>query len=65
MICFFCKFNHGNNMWNRCDLTGSEYYWECTYDNPCKVIGDDYRFLKDFPELGFLKGEKAEIRKES
>ena len=51
-------------MWNRCDLTESEYYQEYTKENPCTVIGDDYRFLKDIPELGFVKGEKAEIGEE-
>lgn len=52
MQCFGCMFHHGGYMWNRCDLTESEYYQERKNDNPCKIIGGDYRFLKDIPELG-------------
>lgn len=48
-------------MWNRCDLTESEYYYEANKDNPCTIIDDNYIFITDCPELGFIKGEKAEL----
>lgn len=58
MRCCDCKFHHSGYLWNRCDLTDSEYYYEF-YDKPCDLIDDDYYIICDCPELGLEKGKKA------
>jgi hypothetical protein len=39
-------------------LTESEYYHEY-YDKPCPCIDDNYIFIKDCEEMGFVKGKSA------
>ena len=58
MRCGNCQFNHRSCYWNRCDLTESEYYHEY-YDEPCPYIDDNYIFIKDCEEMGFVKGKSA------
>lgn len=58
MKCNKCKFYHGGYMWNRCDLTDSEYFRECISE-PCGIIDDNYIFITDCEPLGFVKGKGA------
>lgn len=60
MKCLDCKFYHGGNMYNRCDLTESEYF-KGFWDKPCTLIDDNYIILEDCPPLGLKKGEMAKI----
>ena len=58
MFCRDCEFHQSGYMWNRCDLTESEYYHKY-YDKPCPCIDDNYIFIKDCEEMGFVKGKSA------
>ena len=60
MKCCDCKFHKSGYLCNSCSLTDSEYYHEF-YDNPCAFIDDNYIFIRDCPEMGFVKGEKASV----
>ena len=59
MRCCDCKFHQGRHLWNRCDLTEAECYYEF-FSAPCDIIDDDYIFITDCPEMGFEKGKSVE-----
>lgn len=58
MKCRDCHFYHSGYLWNRCDLTESEYYHECI-SSDCDIIDDNYIFIEDCEPMGFVKGKSA------
>ena len=58
MVCKDCIFHHSGYLWNKCDLTGSEYYHEY-YNEPCPCFDDNDIFTEDCEPLGIAKGESV------
>lgn len=58
MRCCDCVFHQSGYLWNRCCLTGDEYY-QVFYDEPCDFIDDNYIVISNCPEMGLNKGDKA------
>ena len=58
MICRNCKFYQSGYLWNRCALTGDEYFREFS-ETSCQVVDDAYIFLEGCKPFGFVKGESA------
>lgn len=57
MKCHKCKFYHFSFPSNACDL-GGENFHEYNAES-CPFIDDDYLFIENCPELGYIKGESA------
>ena len=57
MKCHKCKFYHFSFPSNACDLGGENFHEYNAED--CPFVNNDYLFVKNCPELGYIKGESA------